>query len=179
MADSSEKKYRQYNPYQDLHVPIQNLYNLPTSPEYLFQEEAAVQRRSWGENLQYYTGSGYLTGAIVGGVKGSFQGLKAAEPGDSLKLRANRVLNAGGQTGRRFGNSLGVMGLIFAGLESGIIHLRGTDDLVNSVLAGLGTGAFYRAASGVRSAAVAGAIGGLAAGAAVTGKQAIKRYVPI
>ncbi|CAK9135048.1 unnamed protein product [Ilex paraguariensis] len=178
---SAEKKpaYRQYHPYQDLQVPIENLYNLPTSPEYLFHEEAAVQRRSWSENLQYYTGSGYLAGAITGGIKGSFEGLKAAEPGDTLKLRLNRVLNSGGQTGRRFGNSLGVLGLIFSGLESGIVHYRGTDDLLNSVMAGLGTGALYRAAKGPRSAAIAGVFGGLAAGVAVVGKQAMKRYVPI
>ncbi|KAJ4970117.1 hypothetical protein NE237_003216 [Protea cynaroides] len=182
MADhtsNSERKSRVYHPYQDLNVPIQNLYNLPTSPEFLFDEEAAVQRRSWGENLQYYTGSGYLAGAIIGAAKGSVEGIKAAERGDSLKLRINRILNSGGQTGRRYGNSLGVVGLIFAGLESGIIYFRGTDDVLNSVVAGLGTGALYKAASGPRSAAVAGAIGGLAAGVAVAGKQAFKRYVPI
>ncbi|GAB2287414.1 hypothetical protein Dimus_021791 [Dionaea muscipula] len=181
MADSSNpnQKYRQYNPYQDLNVPIRNLYNLPTSPEYLFNEEAAVQRRSWSENLQYYTGSGYLSGAIVGGIKGSVEGIRAAEPGDSTKIRINRVLNAGGHTGRRFGNSVGVVGMIFAGLESVLIHYRDSDDLLNSVAAGLGTGALYRAASGPRSAAIAGAIGGLAAGLAVAGKQAVKRYVPI
>lgn len=95
MADSSsssEKKpaTRQYHPYQDLQVPIHNLYNLPTSPEYLFHEEANVQRRSWSENLQYYTGSGYLAGSIAGGLKGSVEGIKAAEAGDTLKLRINR-----------------------------------------------------------------------------------------
>ncbi|RZC78189.1 hypothetical protein C5167_002409 [Papaver somniferum] len=182
MADSSsssEQKYRKYHPYQDLQIPIENLYNLPTSPEFLFPEEAAVQRRSWGENLQYYTGSGYLSGAIVGGLKGSVDGLRAAESGDTLKLRTNRVLNSGGSTGRKLANSLGTLGLIFAGLESAMIYYRDTDDMVNTVFAGLGTGALYRAASGVRSAAVAGAIGGLAAGAAVAGKQVFKRYVPI
>jgi import inner membrane translocase subunit TIM23 len=81
--------------------------------------------------------------------------------------------------GRRFGNNLGVLGLMFAGIESGLIHWRDTDDLVNTVLAGLSTGAIYRAAKGPRSAAIAGAIGGIAAAAAVAGKQAVKRYVPI
>ncbi|KAK9167982.1 hypothetical protein Syun_000122 [Stephania yunnanensis] len=184
MADSSSsaspnQKYRQYHPYQDLNVPIHNLYNLPTSPEFLFHEESIAQRRSWGENLVYYTGSAYVTGAILGAAKGTVDGLRAAEPGDSIKLRVNRVLNSGGQTGRRFGNSLGIVGLIFAGLESGVTYVRDSDDFLNSVLAGLGTGAFYKAAAGPRSAAVAGAIGGLAAGAAVAGKQAVKRYVPI
>ncbi|KAK4282877.1 hypothetical protein QN277_014202 [Acacia crassicarpa] len=180
--DSSKPKERQtrvYHPYQDLNVPIQKLYNLPTAPEHLFPEEAARTHRPWGENLQYYTGCGYLSGAMFGAAKGTVQGLKAAEPGDSLKLRVNRVLNSGGQTGRRFGNSLGVLGLIFAGLDSGVIHLRGKDDLLNSVVAGLGTGALYRAAAGPRSAAIAGAIGAIAAATAVAGKQALKRYVPV
>ncbi|XP_059651058.1 mitochondrial import inner membrane translocase subunit TIM23-3 [Cornus florida] len=179
---SSEKKpksYRQYHPYQDFNVPIQNLYNLPSSPEYLFSEEAAVQRRSWSENLTYYTGSGYLAGAIVGAAKGTLQGFKEAEAGETLKLRVNRVLNTGGSAGRRFGNSLGILGLIFSGLESGLVHFSGTDGLLNSVVAGLGTGALYRAAAGPRSAAIAGAVGGLAAAAAVAGKQAVRRYVPI
>lgn len=185
MADSrseqnnQEKKTRVYHPYQDLNVPIQKLYNLPTSPEHLFPEEATKMHRSWGENLQYYTGCGYLSGAVGGGAKGTLDGLRAAESGESLKLRLNRVLNSGGQTGRRFGNSLGVLGLIFAGLESAMIHFRGRDDLVNSAVAGLGTGTLYRAAAGPRSAAIAGAIGGISAAAAVAGKQAFKRYVPI
>ncbi|XP_022988221.1 mitochondrial import inner membrane translocase subunit TIM23-2-like [Cucurbita maxima] len=184
MEDSSKsgddrKNTRFYHPYQDLHVPITKLYELPTAPEHLFFEEAARPHRSWGENLQYYTGIGYLSGALLGGARGSIQGLRAAEPGDSVKLRLNRVLNSGGQLGRRAGNSLGILGLIFAGLESGVIHLRGTDDVLNSIVAGLGTGALYKAASGPRSAAIAGAIGGIAAAAAVAGKQAVKRYVPI
>ncbi|KAG6751742.1 hypothetical protein POTOM_043946 [Populus tomentosa] len=141
MNDPNDHKYRKYHPYQDLYnVPAQNLYNLPTSPEFLFHEESLNQRRSWSENLQYYTGTGYLTGAILGGSKGSIEGIRAAEPGESLKLRVNRVLNSGGHAGRKFGNNLGVLGLMFAGIESGLIHWRDTDDLVNTVLAGLSTG---------------------------------------
>ncbi|KAL6335198.1 hypothetical protein AAG906_029426 [Vitis piasezkii] len=100
-------------------------------------------------------------------------------PGDTVKLRINRILNASGHAGRKFGNRAGVIGLMYAGLESGIVAVRDTDDVVNSVVAGLGTGALYRAAAGVRSAAVAGAIGGVVVGAAVTAKQVLKRYVPI
>ncbi|KAJ8760716.1 hypothetical protein K2173_017789 [Erythroxylum novogranatense] len=181
MADSNDhNKYFKYHPYQDLYnVPAQNLYNISTSPEFLFDEEAAHQRRSWSENLQYYTGTGYLSGAIFGGLKGSVDGIRSAEPGDSVKLRVNRVLNSGGHMGRRLGNNMGVLGLMFAAIESGLIHWRDTDDLANTALAGLGTGAIYRAARGPRSAAIAGAIGGITAAAAVAGKQAVKRYVPI
>jgi import inner membrane translocase subunit TIM23 len=64
-----------------------------------------------------------------------------------------------GTPGRAWGNRIGIIGLIYAGMESGIVALRDTDDVWNSVAAGLGTGAVYRAARGVRSAAVAGAVG--------------------
>lgn len=60
-----------------------------------------------------------------------------------------------------------------------MVAVRDTDDIINSVVAGLGTGALYKAASGPRSAAVAGAIGGVVVGVAVAGKQVLKRYVPI
>ncbi|KAL6996299.1 hypothetical protein U1Q18_006432 [Sarracenia purpurea var. burkii] len=178
-SDDNDHNRRLYNPYQDLQVPIQNLYKLPTSPEFLFQEESLAQRRSWGENLTYFTGTGYLAGSIVGAGKGIVEGVKASEPSDTVKLRVNRILNASGHAGRRFGNRAGVIGLLYAGMESGMVAIRDTDDVVNSVVAGLGTGALYKAASGPRSAAVAGAIGGVVVGLAVTGKQLLKRYVPI
>ncbi|GMP35147.1 hypothetical protein CsSME_00007718 [Camellia sinensis var. sinensis] len=177
--DDKVNNRRLYNPYQDLQVPIQTLYKLPTSPEFLFQEEAIAQRRSWGENLTYYTGIGYLGGAVTGAGKGIVEGVKSSEAGDTMKLRVNRILNASGHTGRKFGNRAGVIGLMYAGLESGMVAIRDTDDVVNSVVAGLGTGALYKAASGPRSAAVAGAIGGVVVGLAVTGKQLLKRHVPI
>lgn len=176
---------RFHNPYADFHGTafdprsVNTLYRLPSSPEFLFPEEAAVQRRNWSENLTYYTGCGYLSGALIGGGLGVVDGIRASEDGDTLKLRVNRVLNASGHRGRNYGNKLGVVGLLYAGLESGIVHYRGTDDILNSIAAGLGTGALFRVAAGPRAAAFAGAIGGIAAGAAVAGKHALKRYLPI
>ncbi|KAI4329128.1 hypothetical protein L6164_021426 [Bauhinia variegata] len=174
-----QNQTRLYNPYKDLEVPIRNLYQLPTSPEYLFAEEASRKRRSWGENLTFYTGCGYLSGALAGAGVGLVDGVKSFESGDTTKLRINRVLNSSGHAGRAWGNRLGIIGLLFAGIESGIVAVRDTDDVWNSVAAGLGTGALYRAARGVRSAAVAGAVGGALVGVAVTAKRAMKSYVPI
>lgn len=172
-------KPRLYNPYHDLQAPIRNLYELPTSPEFLFDEEARRQRRSWGENLTFYTGCTYLAGATGGAAFGLVTGVKSFESGDTAKLRVNRILNASGHAGRVWGNRLGVIGLLYAGLESGMYAVRDTDDVWNSVAAGLGTGALFRATRGVRSAAVAGALGGVLVGVAVTAKQVAKRYVPI
>ncbi|AET01683.1 Mitochondrial inner membrane translocase subunit Tim17/Tim22/Tim23/peroxisomal protein PMP24 [Medicago truncatula] len=170
---------RFYNPYKDLEVPIQNLYKLPTSPEYLFDEEAKRKRRSWGENLTFYTGCGYLGGSIAGAGVGLVEGIRSFESTDTAKLRVNRILNASGHSGRTWGNRVGIIGLLYAGIESGIEAVRDVDDVWNSVAAGLGTGAVYRAARGVRSAAVAGAVGGVLVGAAVAAKRVAKRYVPI
>jgi hypothetical protein len=39
-------------------------FKLPKQPEFLFSEEAAVKRRSWSENLTYYTGVGYGIGEL-------------------------------------------------------------------------------------------------------------------
>ncbi|KAK9806040.1 hypothetical protein WJX73_007910 [Symbiochloris irregularis] len=63
---------RFYNPYEGLNTAVDGRslrpgYKLPTQPEFLFSEEATVHRRSWSENLTYYTGTGYVTGAIIGG----------------------------------------------------------------------------------------------------------------
>lgn len=170
---------RVYNPYAELNLPIQNLYKLPTTPEFLFSEESIHQRRSWGENLTFYTGTAYLAGSVSGAAIGLFSAFRSMERGDTLKLKINRVLNSSGHSGRSWGNRVGVIGLIYAGMESGVVAATDRDDVWSSVVAGLGTGAVCRAARGIRSAAVAGAIGGLAAGAAVAAKQAAKRYVPI
>jgi import inner membrane translocase subunit TIM23 len=88
------------------------------------------------------------------------------------------LLESCGSSGRRYGNKVGVIGLMYAGMESGMVEVHDRDDWINSVVAGLGTGALFRAANGPRSAAVAGAVGGVLAAAALAGKQLAKRYVP-
>ncbi|GAA0165336.1 amino acid transporter [Lithospermum erythrorhizon] len=96
-----------------------------------------------GGNLTYYTGIGYV---VVGG-KGFVEGVKQFEKGDTIKLKVNMVLNGSGHSGRVWGNRAGVIGLMYAGLESGMVAVR---DVANSVVDGLGTGTLYRAASGTR-----------------------------
>ena len=61
---------RLYNPYEGISTAIdgrglaRSVYRLPKQPEFLFSEEAAVHKRSWSENMTYYTGLGYLSGGI-------------------------------------------------------------------------------------------------------------------
>jgi len=67
-AFSTDDTPQFYNPYEGLSAAIDNrslrgAYKLPQQPEFLFSEEATVHKRGWGENLTYYTGTGYLSGA--------------------------------------------------------------------------------------------------------------------
>lgn len=52
------------SPNQDLNINdrIQNLDNFSTSSEHLFNKEITRPHCLWGENLQYYIDTGYLSG---------------------------------------------------------------------------------------------------------------------
>ncbi|KAF8114282.1 hypothetical protein N665_0039s0046 [Sinapis alba] len=156
---SDEESTRLYHPYQNY--------------------ESLKKRRSWGENLTFYTGTGYLGGSLAGAAAGIISGVKSFEYGDTTKLKITRILNSSGLTGRSLGCMVGVVGMIYAGIESGVVAFMDRDDEWTNVVAGLGAGAVFRAALGVRSAAVAGALGGIVVGGAVAGKQVLKRYVHI
>jgi import inner membrane translocase subunit TIM23 len=82
-------------------------FRISKQPEFLFSEEAMVHKRSWSENLTYYTGLGYLSGAILGGARGAAQALSApvalAGVETSQRLRLNQLLNTSGKMGRTAG----------------------------------------------------------------------------
>lgn len=156
-------------------------FRLPKEPEFLFSEEAFVHRRSWSENLTYYTGTGYLLGAIGGGGIGAYRALNqpielATATGiPSQRIRLNQLLNTSGKLGRSAGNSLGVLGLLFSSSESFLRYVN--DGMVPEDLATVGagatTGAVYRSVRGPRQAAAAAAIGVLLSTVLLGGRRYI------
>jgi len=147
-------------------------FELPEGPEFVFHEEAAVHRRSWGENLQFYTGLGYLAGGAGGFAAGGVRYLRApAEPSlDTLKLRANRLINASGSLGKRFACGAAILGLYFSSFESALASAAGgaaADGAAGAACtaaAGFCTAALYRSPRGPRAAAVAGLVGAAGGG---------------
>lgn len=177
---SGEDSGRLYNPYAGISAAldrrdVKQPFRLPSEPEFLFSEERMVQRRSWSENLTYYTGCGYMAGAFAGGGIGAFrvlgpgslgemaQGGKVAQSNLSQRMRVNQVLNASGKLGRSAGNALGVLGLLFSSTESFYVYLNDRilpEDLM-TVAAGATTGAIFRSVRGPRQALAAGAVGSI------------------
>lgn len=68
----------------------------------------------------------YVAGALLGGSQGLVAAARVRpEIGpDTARLRVNRLLNMTGTRGRTAGNALGVLGLLFAGIESGLGYLN-------------------------------------------------------
>lgn len=209
---------RLYNPYDGLGAVLDSrkrgegpvTFRLPQAPEYVFNEEATVQKRSISENICFYTGLGYLSGAQL--EPGRLSHVASPQPQarrrgacgvrwqrsrpsqttastptacastvfSTCQVRAwsytvRRTSLYTGKAGRTAGNSLGVLGLFFAASESGIDKLSDgrIPDAMVTMLAGASTGALFRSARGVKTAAVAGGVGMAAAGLLVVARKTI------
>ncbi|KDD75902.1 hypothetical protein H632_c445p0 [Helicosporidium sp. ATCC 50920] len=183
-AMSVDQSARFYNPYEGLGAALDRgtsrpQFRLSSQPEFLFSEEAAVRRRSWSENLTYYTGVGYLGGSLLGGGRGFTQAfltpVAVAGAESSKRLRLNQFLNSTSKAGGASGNALGVLGLLFASSESflGYLNDGALPEQSPTLAAGALTGALYRSVRGPRQAAAAAAVGTLAA----TGLLAARAFV--
>ncbi|CAN6239624.1 unnamed protein product [Urochloa humidicola] len=162
------------------HPAYRVLYELPSSPEILFEEQALRNCRTWSDDLTLYTGVSYLTGAAAGALEGLRRAAVEAERGESLKLRASRALTNCSSVGRACGNRLGVIALLFSGSGAALCHYRSrADDWINTAAAGVSAGALYRMPAGPRSAVVGGLVGGILAGAGMlAGRPLLNKFAP-
>ncbi|PSC70793.1 chlorophyllide a oxygenase [Micractinium conductrix] len=173
-----------YNPYDGLGAALDRrvpgspgAFRVSKQPEFLFSEEALVHKRSWSENLTYYTGVGYLAGAVLGGGRGAVTAVSApvalAGVESSQRLRLNQLLNTSGKMGRGAGNALGVLGLLFASFESfsGYLTNGQVPDEANTLIAGAATGTLYRSVRGPRQAAAAAVVGTAGAAALLAARK--------
>jgi hypothetical protein len=102
-----------YNPYaglQNISPRGPHTFRVNREPEFVFQEEAAVRRRGFATNIGFYTGTGYLGGALAGGSLGLARTLMLPATSSPLpqsrRLLINRILNSSGHSGRTAGLSL-------------------------------------------------------------------------
>ncbi|CAE6401000.1 unnamed protein product [Rhizoctonia solani] len=136
----------------------------------------ALPSRGWSDDLCYGTGTTYLSvsiggtngvilmkGLALGGLYGVREGYSRPLSVSSTRLRVNSILNSVTRRGSYFGNSAGVIALMYNVLNSSIDAWRGKHDVWGSMAAGGISGAIYKSTAGVRPAlAAAGIMTGLA-----------------
>ncbi|KAK2557877.1 Mitochondrial import inner membrane translocase subunit tim23 [Acropora cervicornis] len=126
--------------------------------EFVFPTDSK-KKRSWGERMFSGIGTSYMCGLAMGGTWGLYEGLRNPD-GKTLKLRVNSVLNGCTRRGPSFGNSLGVLALMYCSLDTLIGKLRGgEEDEYNSVGAATLTGMIFKSTAGLRPIAIAGGVG--------------------
>ncbi|KAI8812254.1 Tim17/Tim22/Tim23/Pmp24 family-domain-containing protein, partial [Cladochytrium replicatum] len=142
--------------------------------EYLMIEEnpmAALQLRkkeegSFGplpmrnntDKMFYGCGAGYLAGLTSGGLYGFARGMSQSKS-KLYRLRVNSVLNSVTRYGPRAGNSMGILTIFWAGLDTAISKLRDDkSDYFNHLSAAFLSGLIFKSTAGIKPALTAGVL---------------------
>lgn len=140
--------------------------------------------RGWGDDLCYGTGTVYVLGLGLGGLKGLDEGIrrmpqpkldpvtKTLRP-VSFKLKLNTVLNQVTKFGPHIGNTAGVIGIMYNIFDSTIDHFRGKHDDWCSLASGFLSGALYKSTSGLKAMTISSMMTTVVA----AGWCGLKRYV--
>ncbi|KAL9013170.1 MAG: hypothetical protein Q9173_002123 [Seirophora scorigena] len=135
---------------------------------------SALPSRGWSDDLQYGTGTTYLSALTLGGVYGMAEGFRRTPASAPPKIRLNSVLNSVTRRGPFLGNSAGIIAMVYNGINSTIGHYRGKHDSANSIVAGALSGMLFKSTRGVRPMMISG---GLVAGAAGAWAISFKRSI--
>ena len=120
--------------------------------------------RTWTDDLCYGTGITYVSALGIGGAWGLAEGLNRTPVTAPPKLRLNSVLNSITRRGPFFGNSAGVIALVYNLMNSTIGHYRGKHDALSSLSAGALSGMLFKCTRGVRPMMISSALVTAAAG---------------
>lgn len=139
------------------------------------------QQRGFWQRLVLNTGIVYLAGIGSGGLIGLVQGYRSS-PSNGMKIKINSSLNGASKLGSGFGNTLGVLALMYSGFEYTVDEFMlpslGLDRSINNeaipIMAASLTGAFYKCTSNPKTIILAALIGG---GAMAT-KSLAERFLP-
>ncbi|CCF48588.1 hypothetical protein NDA11_005107 [Ustilago hordei] len=145
------------------------------APSSMEGARTAVPSRGWSDDLCYGTGTTYLSGLAIGGLLGAREGFfrPLGVENTTFRLRLNAVLNQVTRRGSFFGNSAGVVALIYNLVDASIDGVRGKHDIYGAVAAGGLSGALFKCTSGARPMALASGIMMAAAATWTTAKQAL------
>mmetsp|Transcript_26324 Transcript_26324/g.61225 ORF Transcript_26324/g.61225 Transcript_26324/m.61225 type:complete len:199 (-) Transcript_26324:1007-1603(-) len=119
------------------------------------------------------SGMSYLLGITGGGLLGLREGLANA-PSSRLRVQLNSILNHCGRHGSRWGNTIGVVSILYSLYEGAADHYdidRYTGPIQPAAppFAAFMTGATYYASAGPRVAVLAGSLGCCAVGVTYAG----------
>lgn len=134
-------------------------YLSPNGPEFIFPEGAARQRGRFELAFSLIGGS-VITGAFLGGLNGLYTGMQETKlAGHIGSVRRTQIINFTTKRGAVSANALGVLAVMYSGFGVILSWLRGTDDELNTVVAGTATGLLFKSSAGLRKCALGGAVG--------------------
>lgn len=152
-------------------------YMQRAQPEFIFPEGASKQRGRF-ELAFSQIGSRFLLhfkavcdklhvflfsvmiGASIGGVAGFYNGIRATNLAQETgKLRRTQLLNHVMKQGSATANTFGSIAVLYSAFGVLLQLSRGEDDDINTVVAGVATGLFYKSTAGLKKCMIGGAFG--------------------
>ncbi|KDN53366.1 putative MAS6-mitochondrial inner membrane import translocase subunit [Tilletiaria anomala UBC 951] len=154
---------------------IEYLDIVDEQPSTMEGARTALPSRGWSDDLCYGTGTTYLSGLAIGGMLGAREGLTRplGVNNPTTRLRLNAVLNSITRRGSFFGNSAGVIALIYNIIDASIDAARGKHDIYGAVAAGSISGVIFKSTAGPRAMLISSGIMAAAAATWTTAKKAL------
>jgi len=152
----------------------------PSQESQFIFPEGANQRRGRFELAFSQIGGSVFAGGLFGGVNGLYQGYReTATNALTGAVRRTQMINFVAKQGASYGQTLGIIALMYSGFGVILSKTRGADDEINTLTAASLTGLLYKSSSGFKKCLRGGAVGfGLATTyILITSKDRIKQML--